>query len=60
MSRVIIKGGKFPPLTEEQKKEIRDARNRPINYEDIPPLTEEQLSRMKRVNSDKSLVQYSL
>ena len=53
MGRVIIKNGKFPPLTEEQKREIEEARKRPINYEDIPPLTDEQLARMQRVNAQK-------
>ena len=53
MGRVIIKNGKFPPLTEEQKREIEEARKRLINYEDIPPLTDEQLARMQRVNAHK-------
>lgn len=39
------------PLTEEEREEIRELKNRPIVYdEDCPQLTPEQLKKFKRVN----------
>ncbi len=53
MGSIVIKNGVFPPLTDEQKKEIEAAKHCPINYDDIPPLSDEQLARMVRVNRQK-------
>jgi uncharacterized protein (DUF4415 family) len=44
MVRLVIKDGKFPPLTEIEKAEIEALKSMPdedIDYSDIPPLTEE-------------------
>jgi uncharacterized protein (DUF4415 family) len=44
MVRVIVKDGKFPPLSKAQKAEIealKNMRDEDIDYSDIPPLTEE-------------------
>lgn len=42
------------PLTEEQKKMIKDMETRPITPdEDCPELTEEQLADFKRISAEK-------
>lgn len=38
-----------PSLTEDEKREVREASKRPIVFDDAPELTDEQLKKMKRV-----------
>ena len=43
------------PLTEEQKREIEEARKLPFVYdEDCPPQTKEELTQFRRANARKS------
>ena len=45
--------GNIPPLTEEQKEEIRLAALSPIFFDDdCPEQTEEQLKKFRRVNPE--------
>jgi uncharacterized protein (DUF4415 family) len=44
MVKLIVKGGKFPPLTKAQRAEIealKKMRDEDIDYSDIPPLSSE-------------------
>ena len=55
MGRVVIKNGKFPQLTEEQKREVEEAMTLPIDYSDIPSLSDEDLERMRRVSESQDM-----
>ena len=55
MGRVVIKNGKFPQLTEEQKREVEEAMTLPIDYSDIPSLSDEELERMRRVSESQDM-----
>ena len=37
----------MPPLTEEEIKELDEAKKRPIDYSDIPRMTKEELSKFR-------------
>ena len=49
MGKLVMRDGKFPPLTDEQIEMLNNLADSTINYDDIPKLSDEQLKQFKRV-----------